>query len=285
MYLAGWGQRRDMLPALFNRIKGLINCNAIRNFRIHMTGMGGKMSVRYIMEVISVDAVTNRLWEGQIEPRDLAEPVCYYLGTYPIYFEKKGKIPVYPHHLDPLAVVELRDTTVMRGGNVSDYEWNIINGIRETQDYDTLQNMLDKEGKYDPQKLLDMGKDVYQIDELTAAMNELTMFRTADRIQDYFLMDYVLQRWKDVHQKCLEANYPKEAKPRKKYYPQTWIPQPKKPQPAPTVKLPSPSRLGGWPKDETETVLELLLELTIIEIGTTIVFHANCDIHIKPKIF
>ena len=263
----------------------IVKCASLSAFRLHLTSGSGFSSVRYIMEAVNIRIPTGKLFPGSMETIELRPRTCYSLGTWPIYWHKRTKVPSYPHDMDPFGVVEMHDTQILRGGMITDYETALLEEIKDTQSIDTIRNMLNVDGKYDADLLLSQGRDLYEIETLTRTMNELTMFRKTDAIQDYFLMDWTIEQWRNAHQRCLNANYPKEAKPIKPRY----TPKPSVPKKEPTilkgVKLPQPSRLGSWPKDQTETVLELTLEFLVMSTATQETYSTSIDIHEKQKIF
>lgn len=274
-----------MLPGFEKRMSMIIKCGAIATMMLHMTAGAGLTSVRYIMEAIAIYPTTETSGPPYTTPKELHPHICYSLGNWPIYWDKHNKIPVYPAAMSPYNVVEMHETQILRGGVMTDYEQQLLDEIKDTQNIDTIRNMLNADGKYDRDLLLSQGRDVYEIETLSTIMDELTMFRKTDAIQDYFLMDWTVEQWRNAHQRCINANYPKEAKPIRPHY----TPKPSAPKKEPTilkgVKVPQPSRLAYWPKDKTETVLELALEFWVMSTKTQETYLTSMDVHEKQKIF
>ena len=277
--------RELMLPGFQKRMARIIECASLALAGLFKTRGNSFTSVHYILGSQSVFLWGPENRDKWYIPQPLSNPVCYDLGIWPIYWDKHNKIPVYPDHMDPMRVVEMHDTPILRGGAMTDYEQAILDEIKDTQDIDTIRNMLNVDGNYDRDLLLSQGRDVYQIEALSRAMDGLTMFRKAEAIQDYFLMDWTVEQWRNAHQKCINDNYPKEAKPIKpRYVAKPPVPK-KEPSTLKGVNLPTPERLGAWPKNETETVLELDLEFWVMSTETQETYLTSMDIHEKQKLF
>lgn len=274
--------------ALWKRLKWIGICAAIANFRLHhFDYIKGNVS-RYFVEVFSIFVPKRYPWGWAMDSKDLPKPSCYYLGTYPNYWNRTNKKIVYAHDLmtsdtfpmanDPL-ILRFTDKPISpeqllemltRGESQEEYissdekkEWtsledqfgkgNLINYLFPEQ--------MDKEAReafmtgvpYSPYQVIDK------------AITDMAFFKKKADIIEWLRQKYILDARKLRYLRCIKVKYPKTEEPQYKIetpqLPADWpgIPTSEMELPPPTERVQKPKGL--------ERLITLRIIFNIIHIG------------------
>lgn len=268
------------------RLKWIGKCAQIANHRLHhFDYIKGNVS-RYFIEVWSIFIPKRYPWGWAMDAQDLAHFTCYYLGSYPNYWNRTNKKIVYAHDLmtsdsfpmanDPI-ILRFTDKPISaeqllemltKGESQEEYiskdeakEWT---SLEDQFGKGNLINYLYPE-RMDKEKreafMTGVPASLYQ--EIDKAITDMAFFKKKNDIIEWLRQKYVLDARKLRYLSCIKIKYPKVSEPQYKVE----TPQLPKDWPGiPTSEMQLPQPSYQKPKG-LDRVINLRIIFNIIHVG------------------
>lgn len=213
------------------RLKWIAQCAQIAHFRLHHFDYRKGNISRYFVEVFSIFIPKEYFGKWYLESEDLAHHSCYYLGSYPNYWNLSNKKIVYAHDLMTASVysmeneavfyneesikksIEARKTMNIQGVPAKD----LVSG-EEKSDMESLEGDFGLDNLINylyPERMDAAARDAFfayphgagtDIDE---AITKMAFFHKKFEIIEWLRQKYALAERKLRFDACIKARYPK----------------------------------------------------------------------------
>jgi len=223
------------------RLKWISQCASIHAGLLHHLDYIKENTSRYFFEVYSIWAPKEYVWGWGMAPKTLDFHSCYFLGSYPNYWNVENKRVVFAHDLMTSEAYSMEKTPTIPGAILAQQEIDELNALEKTYGKENLMDYLYPERiPKDAERLKSETWQKTQA-EIDKAIEDLSFFFTKFDITNYLLQKEPLDLRQKRFKECDTRNYPK---PRRPYTPKPISPE--APEPATTTPMdqvtkPSPS--------------------------------------------
>jgi hypothetical protein len=242
-YRTHWGgfpSRPYYRDAFFEkRLTWIANCAQIANFTLyHFAYRKGNVS-RYFVYVHSIFIPKEYFGKWYLESVELAHHICYYLGTFPNYWNTTNKKIVFAHDLMTASVYPMENEPVFYNEDslkqsIAAREKMNIQGIptkdliseEEKSDIESLEGDFGLNNLMNylyPERMDQSAKPAFfaqypsgpgtDIDE---AITKMAYFHKKSEILEWLRQKYALAEQKQSFDECIDKYYPKAKKPQYK---------------------------------------------------------------------
>lgn len=195
---------------------------------------------RYFFETQSVWVPKQYAWGWDVEALDLNFPTCYYLGSYPNYWNTQNRRIVFPHDLMTTECYAIGKTPEMMGQYLPDVDRQVLN---DTINLFGTQKILDyfHPERVPPPKSIEEGELQRKLRlEIEKALADVTLFYDPFDIEQFMLQKPPLDARQVRFKSCVAAVWPK---PIKEYAPKPITPTAPPPitqTPMSDIQMPTP---------------------------------------------
>jgi len=247
-------------PSYWKRLNWILKCaNASMGGLHHFDDLKTNKST-YFVKIEQIFVPVRFVWGWGLQSKDLQFPQCYYIGTYPNYWDFKNGIIVYPHNLPVTDFAQMGSKPRMFDMNAlakSADLWKTMGIYGQPVDEfvpstraSEIKEITNKYGKesltyyFNPEKIPpEFTKEQReQIERTNKAIEDdlmhITIFHKPKQLGAYFGQHFALEERTYRYNMCVKKVYPKPT-----YVPKSKIQTPTGPQtytPEPTLKLPYP---------------------------------------------
>lgn len=280
----------DQDPSFQKRLKWIGECAQIAHFRLHHFDYRKGNVSRYFVEVFSIYIAKQFPYGWSWDSMDLAHPTCYYLGSYPNFWNVPNKRIVYAHDLMTAAAFPMGNEPVIprffgkpvsaeqmlevfaRGESANEYiskdekdEWNSL----ET-DYgkENLINYLYPERMDMAARPAFFASPHGPGTDIDEALTKMSFFYKKEDVIQWLRQKYALAERTQSFNACIKQAYPKPEKE-----PQYKILDPQGAKDFPGIpidqmQLPAPTGQSVPRPPPKQMIIRLLFAFSIINVSS-----------------
>ena len=228
---------------LEKRMHWIGQCSKITYGELHHFDYYRQNRSTYFFETLGIEIPKRYSWGWGKASLSLQKGVCYYIGTFPNYWDTQYKTLVYPHKMDPSRAYSIGNRADIPGLMFSEEERETLDSLEETYGRNNMLKYLYPE-RYPASEISEWNSakdlsDPERPDSIPKKINEdlshVVFFHAEFDVKNYLAMKIELGDRKSEFDLCSKMNYPKPEKPIK---PKAWTPQDIK-----DVVLPTPTTL------------------------------------------
>jgi len=238
-------------PMFSKRFKWIIKCGEIASGLLHHLDYIKANTSRYFFESTAMRVPFKYEWGWGMTVKDLAFHSCYFLGTYPNYWNVENKRIVYAHNLWTLVAYPMPNSPFIHEAILSDAERKALNDVEILFGKTNLEYYLFPERL--PTDLSESARDYIagineQIDKY---LHDELWFHDVEELKDYLMEKLALDARKKRFKDCIAVKYPTPPK----------LPPPTPPPPAKPYEIPMKELIPPVPSKSIRVPGEKYIEL------------------------
>lgn len=223
-----------------NRMKWIGNCAAILAGYLHHFDYIKANTSRYFFQTTDIWVPKQYPWGWGLAALSLAFPTCYFLGSYPNYWNTQNRRIVYAHDLMTSECYAIGNKPTMMGEYLPDVDRETLD---QTINYFGADKMLDyfHPERIPPPKSIEEGEAQRKLRlEIETALAGVSLFYDPFDIEQFMLQKPQLDARQTNFKNCVNQVWPKPVKEYKPKPPPPTAPPPLTLVPMDEIQKPTP---------------------------------------------
>lgn len=194
------------------KLKWIGACASIGGGMLHHFDYVKANTSRYFFQTKRIYIPFKYDWGWGIKSQDLAFPTCYFLGSYPNYWNTQNRRIVYAHDLMTLECYSIGNKPTMMAEYLPDGDRDVLN---DTVNLFGVNNILDyfHPERVPAPKSIEEGELQRKLRlEIEKALADLTLFYDPFDIEQFMLQKPLLDARTKTFKDCVARTWPKPVK-------------------------------------------------------------------------
>ena len=243
--------------AFERRLRWIGNCASIGGGTLHHFDYIKANTSRYFFETKRVYIPRKYDWGWGIESVYLNIPTCYFLGSYPNYWNTQNRRIVFAHDLMTTECYSIGKKPEMEGEYFPDVDRQVLNDTADLYGTEKILDYFHPERVPQP-KSIEEGEAQRKIRlEIETALADLTQFYNSFEMEQFMLQKPLLDARQKTYKDCVARTWPKRVKEYAPKQPPPTEPPPLTRVPMEEIRTPTPEVPPGIRHGPGEPLLRL----------------------------